>query len=107
MSTHWASHAIEQLSIGNVCTVTPHGNSMQPRIQSGATVTLAPVTAPLQVNDAVLVKVHGTVYLHLIKAIRGTGDNMQYQIGSARGSINGWTGKQNVYGIVTHIEQPK
>lgn len=108
MGTHWASHAITELAAGRSCTVTPHGNSMKPKIESGATVTLSVLT-PEQpvVGDMVLVKVRGTVYLHLVHALRGKGDDLQYQIGNNRGGINGWTSRAHVYGKVTAVVQPK
>lgn len=103
--SHWASHAIEALARGEVCKVTPHGNSMQPRIKSGATVTLAPLGAnDPSVDDAVLVKVRGTVYLHLVKAIRGKGTDAQYQIGNNHGGINGWASRSSVYGKVVGVD---
>ncbi len=70
---------------------------MRPRVESGATVTLEPVTlADLRVDDIVLCRVKGNIYLHLVKAIRGPADNRAVQIGNNRGGINGWT--RTVYG---------
>ena len=46
---------------------------MKGRVESGELVTVAPCNPDdLQINDIVLVKVKGKVYLHLIKAF---GDN--------------------------------
>jgi hypothetical protein len=97
---------------------------MRPRVNDGATVVLAPVptrpcgactsddssecdtcdgdrTIPnLCVEDIVLVKVRGTVYLHLIKAIQGR----RYQIGNNRGHINGWVGRDAVYGVAVSVD---
>lgn len=107
MGTHWASHAIEALARGEVCKVTPHGNSMRPRIQSGATVTLSPLQPDEpHVGDAVLVKVRGTVYLHLVKATRKNGDSVEVQIGNASGHVNGWASRAAVYGKATLVENP-
>lgn len=97
---NWASHAIVALAHGEPCTVTPHGNSMRPLVESGATVTLAPYgegeePAP---NDIVLVKAKGTIYLHLIKAVRGKAEGRQYQIGNNRGGINGWVSRRAIFG---------
>lgn len=107
MGTHWASMAIEALSRGESAVVTPRGHSMRPKILSGATVTLSPLgdDQPV-VGDAVLVKVKGTVYLHLVKAIRGAVSDRQYQIGNNRGGINGWVKRSAIYGIATEIVQP-
>ena len=62
---NWATHAITALARGETCQVTPHGHSMRPRVESGATVTLAPYAEdeePAE-DDVVLVKVRGTIYL--------------------------------------------
>ncbi len=103
---NWASHAILALGRGEVCTVTPHGNSMRPLVESGAMVTLAPYREdeePAE-NDIVLVKVKGVVYLHLIKAVRGKGENRQYQIGNNGGGINGWVSRRATYGKAIRVE---
>lgn len=74
---------------------------MKPRVNDGNLVTLAPCKeADLKVDDIVLVKVKGNVYLHLIKAI----DGQRYQIGNNRGGINGWVSAQAIYGKATRIE---
>src|SRR5262245_14955767 len=96
---------------------------MRPRVHDGDTVTLSPVpqspcpsctadptapcatcdnsrTAPgLRVDDIVLVKVRGTVYLHLINAIQ----DRRYQIGNNRGHINGWVGPDAIYGLAVSV----
>lgn len=107
MGTHWASHAVEALARGETCKVTPHGNSMTPRVKSGATVTLSPLgpDAP-EPGDAVLVKVRGTVYLHLVKSVRGKGDDREYLIGNNKGGTNGWASRRSVYGVATLVENP-
>jgi len=99
---NWAQHAIERLQKGETATVTPHGQSMRPKVMSGATVTLEPVSdlKTLQKKDIVLCKVNGNVYLHLVKATRGD----SVLIGNNRGGTNGWT--RTVYGRATHIENP-
>jgi len=81
--------------------VVPHGNSMRPKVQSGAQVTLEPVVeaTELAVGDIVLVKVRGTVYLHLVKALQGP----RVQIGNNRGHVNGWTHRTKVYGRAVRI----
>jgi phage repressor protein C with HTH and peptisase S24 domain len=99
--THWASSAIELLEAGKVAIVRPRGNSMHPKIHSGARVTLEPVTASTELakNDIVLVKVKGSVYLHLISAI----DIHRVQISNNRGHVNGWAPKNAVWGRVAAI----
>lgn len=79
---------------------------MRPRVESGATVTLAPYgleEEPAE-DDVVLVKVKGTIYLHLIKALRGKAEAQQYQIGNNRGGINGWVSRRSIFGKAVRIE---
>lgn len=73
---------------------------MKPRINSGDLVTVTPEIAELEVDDAVLCKVKGSHYVHLIKAIQDD----RYQIGNNRGGINGWIGKNGIYGKVISVE---
>ena len=51
-------------------------------------------------GDVVLAKVAGTVYLHLVTAIAGE----RVLIGNNRGRINGWTGKQRVFGLCVEVD---
>jgi hypothetical protein len=96
----WALRAKEALRRGETVQVRPRGNSMQGKVSDGALVTLAPCdAATLHVGDIVLVRVHGNDYLHLIKAIQGD----RFLIGNNRGGINGWVGKNAIYGKATHI----
>lgn len=97
---NWATHAIQKLGEGETVQLRPRGHSMSGRIESGNLVTIEPRRSDLSVNDIVLVKVNGTVYLHLIKAIKQ--DNVL--IGNNRGGTNGWTKMKNVYGKVTKVE---
>lgn len=102
----WATHAIAALARGEPCQVTPHGNSMRPLVESGATVTLAPYgpgEEPAE-GDIVLVKVRGAIYLHLVKALRGKAEARQYQIGNNRGGINGWVSRRGIFGKAVRIE---
>ncbi|MCA9718458.1 MAG: hypothetical protein KC468_27555 [Myxococcales bacterium] len=70
-------------------------------MSSGQLVTVAPLgDRALAVGDIVLCKVAGSQYLHLVKAIRGE----RYQIGNNRGGVNGWTGRGNIFGVVTRVE---
>lgn len=101
MST-WATHAIETLVSGEDAKVTPHGNSMRPKVESGATVTLTPCTAEeAEEGDIVLCKVKGRVYLHLVQAKQSDG---RVLIGNNRGGTNGWT--RTVYGKAIQVENP-
>jgi hypothetical protein len=106
LGMNWASHAIVALGRNESCQVTPHGNSMRPRVESGATVTLAPYAEGQEpeVDDIVLVKAKGVIYLHLIKAVRGSAEERQYQIGNNRGGINGWVSRRAVYGKAIQVK---
>ena len=74
---------------------------MRPKIESGALVSLAPVTVEeLTVGDAVLCKVKGNTYVHLVKALQGG----RVQIGNNKGKINGCT--RTIYGRVEEIVNP-
>lgn len=92
----WASHYIEALQRGERVSFRPRGNSMTPRITSGALVTCEPVTAEttVAVGDAVLCQVAGAQYLHLVTAIDGD----RYQISNNHGHVNGWTSRARVFG---------
>ena len=93
----WADAAIERLKEGETVVVKPHGNSMTPRIKSGQEVVVVPVDlAALRVNDVVLVRVFGKVYLHLIRQVSRTGN--LFQIANNKGRVNGWVTGEHVYG---------
>jgi len=94
---NWASHAIEELQVGRLVVITPHGNSMMPVVKSGQKVTLHPLrSVDPQVDQIVLVKVRGRVYLHWVKAER----DGRYLIGNNHGHLNGWVGRNAVYGFM-------
>lgn len=102
MSTN-KQRAITDLRAGNQTVLRCHGNSMRPRIKSGAKLTLEPVElADVKVNDAVLCRVKGNTYVHLVSALQGGKDNRRVQISNASGHVNGWT--TTVYGRVTKID---
>lgn len=97
----WATFYIEALKLGKTISFRPKGNSMSPRIESGQLCTVAPVdTSTLKKGDVVLCKVHGSEFLHLIKAIEGD----RFQIGNNRGGINGWIGPNSIFGKLISIE---
>ena len=97
----WAARACEALRRGETVSLRPRGQSMRGRIASGDRVTVAPCDpATLQVDDIVLVRLHGTEYLHLIKAVQGE----RFLIGNNRGGINGWVGPHAIYGVATAVE---
>jgi SOS-response transcriptional repressor LexA len=98
---NWAQHAIEALGRGETAQVRPRGHSMKGKVSDGALVTLAPCEpASLKPGDVVLVRVHGSVYLHLVKAV----NQGRYLIGNNRGGVNGWVGPHAIYGLATGVE---
>ena len=73
---------------------------MRGRVEDGETVILAPYgEGGPNVDDVVLVRVHGSVYLHLVKARQGN----RYLIGNNRAGINGWVGRNAIYGRAVRI----
>jgi phage repressor protein C with HTH and peptisase S24 domain len=99
----WATQYIELLKSGVGVKFRPHGNSMQPRIESGELVTVEPIgTRSINVGDVVLCKVEGKQWLHLVTAIASDG---RYQISNNKGHVNGWCMSSNIFGIVTAVEK--
>lgn len=91
----WATHFIEKLKSGETVSFRPRGASMRGRIESGQLCTVQPVDpTTLEVGDIVLCKVQGNEYLHIVKAIQGE----RFQIGNNRGFINGWIGRNGIFG---------
>ncbi len=97
----WATHHIARLQQGETVSFRPRGHSMSGKIESGQLCTVAPLgaVAPV-VGDIVLCRVRGAEYLHLIKAIQGK----RYQIGNNRGRVNGWIGRNSIFGRLESVE---
>lgn len=96
----WADIWIQKLKNGEIVSFRPRGNSMSPKIESGQLVTVEP-THTISIGDIVLCKVNGQQYLHIVKAINGD----RFQIGNNKGKINGWTTKNQIYGVCTKIDR--
>lgn len=97
----WVARAREGLAAGEEVKVRPHGHSMRPKVESGATVTLRPVdVAEVSVGDIVFCKVAGNYYLHLVSAVQSGG--CRVQISNNRGKVNGWT--SSVYGLAVEVD---
>lgn len=104
-SKNQKQRVIAELAAGKTAKYKGSGNSMHPRIKSGAVVTLEPVElTDVEVGDAVFCKVRGNIFTHVVSALKGGPDNRQVQISNLKGHVNGWT--TTVYGRVTHVEQP-
>ena len=98
----WAASYIQELQQGRSVKFRPRGASMSGRIDSGQLVTVEPVAGRvLMPGDAVLCRVNGHCYLHLIKAV---GSDGRYQIGANHGHINGWCSAQAIFGVCTNVE---
>ena len=95
----WADPYISELKAGRTVSFRPRGNSMSPLIKDGDLVTVTPIDSyeALQSGDVVLCSVKGQQYLHLIKACSAG----RFQIGNNRGRINGWIGRDQIYGRQT------
>lgn len=98
----WATKYIAELAAGETVSFRPRGNSMIGKIESGQLCTVAPLTAEdeIQVGDIVLCKVNGREYIHLVKAKQSE----RFQIGNNRGRINGWVGRNAIFGRCIRIE---
>lgn len=97
----WAKNYIGKLLNGETIKFRPRGNSMTPRIKSGALVEVEPIThvTKLSVDDIVLCRVSGNDYLHLVSAVADD----RVQISNNHGHINGWTTRNKVYGRLIKI----
>lgn len=93
---------MQHLLNGEKCKVTGYGQSMTPRLKSGQSVIVVPITEDiiLKKNDIVFCKVNGYFYLHKISAIK---NSSSYQISNNHNHVNGWISKNNIYGKVTEI----
>lgn len=96
------SETAQHLQAGETCYVVGVGNSMTPILKSKQAVIVSPVTedTKLEKRDIVLAKVNGHYYLHLIHAIK---NDTTFLIGNNHGHMNGWVGKNCIYGKVTKI----
>ena len=102
MLTSWADNAIKELAENGTATIRPKGQSMKGKVESGEQVSLTTcLPETLQVDDIVLVKVKGKIYLHLIKSIKNHKNKLTFKIGNNRGGINGWVGPNAIYGTAT------
>jgi signal peptidase I len=90
----WAALHIAKLTAGETVRFRPRGHSMKGHIESGDLVVVEPLSGAPQVGDIVLARVRGVEYLHFVRAI----DGERVQIGNARGFINGWTSRHQIYG---------
>lgn len=96
----WATNYIQTLKNGETVQFRPVGRSMSMHIQSGQLVQVSPVSRDIKEGDIVLCKVGRAQYLHFVKKIK----NEKYQIGNAKGYINGWISKEDIYGVLDWVK---
>ena len=99
----WAAPYIEKLKAGETVSFRPRGNSMQPRIESGALCTVRPLKPDEDVgkHSIVLCRVAGSEYLHLVSAVQGK----RYQISNNHNHVNGWVGRDSIFGLLVSVER--
>lgn len=101
----WATQHIENLKKGETVRFRPKGNSMTGRVNSGDLCTVIPIQGiSVKTDDVVLCKVKGNQYLHLVKAIKGSGDSQSFLIGNNRGGENGWISSSQIFGKCIRVE---
>lgn len=93
--------AATRLRAGDEVRVRPRGQSMTPHIRSGQEVALRPLEAGEKIKRGtiVLARVKGRLYLHF--AVKTATDGSKVLIGPAHGRSNGWTSRENVFGVLT------
>ena len=92
----------KKLQNGENVEFRPRGNSMKPKINSGELVKIRPLQASEPAKgDIVLCKVKGNYYVHLVKTTQGK----RYQIGNNHGGINGWVGRESIFGKVIEVSK--
>lgn len=97
----WATEHVARLQAGETVQFRPVGGSMRGRIESGQLVTVEPLgEREPEVDEAVLCRVNGKVYLHLVKAKRAG----HFLIGNNVGHDNGWCLLPCIYGRVTAVQ---
>lgn len=96
----WATGYIDKLKGGETVQFRPRGHSMTGRVRSGQLCTVAPLIDPPEKGDVVLCKVNGQQYLHLVSAVQGD----RFQISNNHGHVNGWIGKNAIYGKLLTVE---
>ena len=100
----WADPHLARLRAGETVQLRPHGGSMRGRIESGQLVTIAPTMGDPDTGDAVLCRVRGRIYVHLVHAIRGHGGDRRFLIGNNIGGLNGWVSRAGILGVVVAVE---
>jgi len=91
-----------RVAVGDTVEFRPTGSSMSPLIRSRDLVRVAPVDpTALEIEDIVLARVSGTVYLHLVSALDAGRERVP--VSNNGGRVNGWTTYVRVFGICTSV----
>ena len=94
--------AWNRLKAGETVQIRPHGGSMVGLVPSGSLVEVVPCQPDkLEIEDVVLVRVKGTVYLHKVLGLELA--KQRILIGNNRGGTNGWTSFTKVAGIAASV----
>lgn len=92
---------IEKLKAGETVKFRPAGHSMAPFVLHKQLVTMEPVGRDTMLDgQIVLCKVQGRNFLHFAGLL---GDG-KYRIANAKGRVNGWCYRHNIFGVVVSIE---
>lgn len=89
-----------RLRQGDAVLVHSRGTSMEPHVKDGQLVRLRPVAdgEVLEPGMIVLARVKRSIYLHFVRMVnKKTGAVL---IGNARGHVNGWASRANVFGVL-------
>jgi len=105
----WADAHIAGLKRGETVSFRPQGGSMLGKINSGDLCTVVPLgDTVLKVGDIVLCQVGRNQYPHLVVRVRAENDGAfldgHFQIGNARGGINGWVLRSQIFGILKSVQ---
>lgn len=96
----WAKPQVEKLQAGETVSFRPTGESMSGKIESGQLVTVSPDITTIEKGDIVLCKVKGRYFCHLVSAAQGD----RFQISNNKNHVNGWIGKNGIFGKVIRVE---
>lgn len=99
----WATSYIADLKAGKTVQFRPRGNSMVGKINSGQLCTVEPITDDTIIKKGMILlcKVGGHQYLHLVTAVA---PDKRVQISNNHGHINGWTSRNQIFGICIKVE---
>lgn len=91
-----------EMKTGKIGKLIGIGNSMAPILKSKQPVLVNPITENtiIEKRDIVFCKVKGNHYLHKVHAVK---NNSRFLIGNNHGHMNGWVGKNGIFGKIVEI----